>query len=59
VCVCVCVCVHVCEVHIHVTFILYAFLVTPIIDTKILQLVLSCISFQTVRVSDLFKKLVF
>jgi len=55
-CVYFCVCAHVCEVHIHVSFILYAFLVTPIINTKILQLVLSCISFQIVRISDLFKK---
>jgi hypothetical protein len=53
-CVCVCVCVWERERVIYLSF-FTLFLVTPIIDTKILQLVLSCISFQIVRIFDLLK----
>jgi len=52
-CLSVCACVRVIYLSLFTLF-----LVTPIIDTKILHLVLSCISFQIIRISDWFKKTV-
>jgi hypothetical protein len=57
--VCVFVCVSVCVcVSVRVIYLSFfaLFLVTPIIDTKVLQFVLSCISFQIIRLSNLFKE---